>query len=94
MLKLDDFAPLVGEAFALVDGQDGRHSAALVEARALGTPAHGGRQPFALLFEGPGEPALPQCVYRVQHPAIEPLDMFLVPVGRASAGVQYEAIFN
>jgi hypothetical protein len=94
MLKLDDFTPLVGEAFALVDGQDGRHRAALVEARALSTPAHGGRQAFALLFDGPGEPALPLCTYSVQHPALAPVDIFLVPVGRAAAGVQYEAIFN
>lgn len=94
MLSLMDFVPLVGDAFALVDGQAGRHPAALVEARALGTPVHDGRQPFSLLFQGADRPLLPQSVYSVQHPALQPQDIFLVPVGRVAAGVQYEAIFN
>lgn len=100
MLTLDDFAPLVGDVFVVVDdGAEGhaanrRHTAALIDARAIGRPTDGGRQPFSLLFEGPLEPMLPQRVYTVQHRALAPLGIFLVPVSRVAAGVQYEAIFN
>ncbi len=94
MLTLDDFTPLVGDAFALVDETTGAHRAALLEARPLNGPELGGRKPFALLFEGPASPLLPQRAYTVQHPAFDTLDIFLVPVGRVAAGVHYEAIFN
>lgn len=94
MLKLDHFTPLVGQPFALWDEATGAHAAALLEARALTGPAVGGRVPFALLFEGPSEPLLPQRIYSLQHRAFESLDIFLVPIGRSAAGVHYEAIFN
>lgn len=94
MLKLDHFAPLVGQCFCLWDEATGAHAAALVEARALTGPAVGSREPFALLFEGPTEPLLPQRIYTLQHPAFESLDIFLVPIGRSAASVRYEAIFN
>jgi hypothetical protein len=94
MLKLDHFAPLVGQTFTLLDEATGAHPAALAEARALPVPPYGERQPFALLFEGPREPVLPQRIYTLQHPAFEALEVFLVPLGQGPSSVQYEAIFN
>lgn len=94
MLSLAQFAPLVGQRFELHDGA-ASYPAALLEARKLNGPPLLGREPFALLFEGPAAPLLPQHTYRVSHPQLRPAaEMFLVPIGRQADGVRYEAIFT
>lgn len=39
-------------------------------------------------------PALPQRIYRLQHPQLEALDLFLVPVARTPGALHYEAVFG
>lgn len=91
---LAHFAPLVGSRFTLwLDDETGL-PAQLIEARAGRTPVPGSPVSFSLTFEAPPEPALPQCIYRLQHPQLDPLDVFLVPVARSAAGLQYEAVFS
>ncbi len=52
-------------------------------------------EPFSLLFTGPLTHPLPQRTYRLTHAAIaEPLDIFLVPVGRERDGFIYQAVFG
>jgi hypothetical protein len=36
----------------------------------------------------------PQRIYRVEHEALDPLDLFLVPIGPRDGGMQYQAIFT
>jgi len=91
---LERFSPLVGDRFELRLDDGSTCSAALVEAKALQAPLFQGRQPFSLLFEGPPQPLLPQRIYRVSHPQLDAIDIFLVPVGRTQSAAQYEAIFN
>lgn len=88
------FEPLVGSGFTLWLDDATQLPARLVEARAGGEALPGGRQPFSLTFEAPPEPALPQHIYRLQHPQLEALDVFLVPIARTSTGLHYEAIFS
>lgn len=88
------FQPLVGSRFALRLDDAVALPAELVDARAGLGQLPGGRLPFSLTFEAPADPALPQCIYRVEHPALEAMDIFLVPLGRKGAGMQYEAIFS
>jgi hypothetical protein len=53
------------------------------------------RNPFSLHFQGPPEPYLPQRTYQMRHAAFAgPLDLFIVPIGRESAGFIYEAVFT
>lgn len=94
MLTLEHFAPLQGQRFELHAEDLAATELALVEAQAL--TAHPGalRAPFSLVFEGPAEPLLPQATYGLAHPALGPLDIFLVPVARGPAGIRYEAVFN
>jgi len=94
MLSLDNFATLVGEPFSLGDESGEIQPAVLVEASALPGPAFNGRAPFRLMFEGPAEPVMAQCTFKVEHSALGRLDIFLVPVGRSAAGVRYEAVFS
>lgn len=96
MLTLTKFTPLLGAGLELHGGAEVPLAVTLVEVNTL--PAHPGapRAPFSLVFEGPAEPPLPQAIYGLAHPALgpAPLDIFLVPVARAPAGIRYEAVFN
>ena len=94
LLHLAQFAPLVGTVFSLQPADATALPATLVEATAAGTPAFQGREPFSLMFECPGSDVLPQGMQLLQHPALGPLELFLVPVGRSPAGVRYQAVFN
>jgi hypothetical protein len=93
-LSVDDFAPTVGEPYALdLDGQ-GTLDFTLVEARALGdgSPA-GGRPPFSIVFRGPLDPQLPQRTYGIAHERLGRLLIFLVPIARDEDGMRYESVF-
>jgi uncharacterized protein DUF6916 len=95
-IQVDDFVPLIGERFWLRT-EAGSIAVALMEvspsgSRALGLPA--GRVGFSLVFQGPQTPALPQRIYRIEHPRRDGLDLFLVPIGESEAGIRYQAVFN
>jgi hypothetical protein len=91
-LTVDSFVPHVGKRFTL---REQGAELELIEARAQpGEPRPGLRAPFALLFRGPAEPILEQRTYEFEHPELETLAIFIVPVGRDDAGIRYEAIFG
>jgi hypothetical protein len=97
-LTVDTFAGAVGDAFAL-DHDGGRLELELVEASPIeadapAIAADGVRTPFSLLFRGPLNPILPQRIYPLRHDAIGALQIFIVPVARTAAGVEYQAIFT
>lgn len=92
-LTVGHFLPHVGDRFDVSDGAT-TWPLALVEATPRGRTAAGAREPFALLFHGPLEPVLPQAIYRFEHPALGPLDIFIVPVGPDDSRMRYEAIFS
>lgn len=54
----------------------------------------GGQQAFTLTWLGPLEPLLPQQIHQVEHPTSGSMEIFVVPVGATSEGVQYEAVFS
>jgi len=92
------FAGRIGERFTIA-ADDGALEAELVEATALTrTSGHeletpGGRAPFSLVFLVPGEPVLPQAIYRFEHDELGIFEIFIVPLGRDETGVRYEAVF-
>jgi hypothetical protein len=90
-LTIETFEPRVGDVFAL----DAPQPVELVlhAVVALG-PWPGGRQPFSLTFRGPDEPRLAQATYRLEHPELGALEIFIVPVGHDGDGLSYEAIFT
>lgn len=74
-------------------------AAAPIELRLSGVRTNGlrgpdGRAQFAVHFQGPMDPILPQMIYRLENPATGVLELFLVPIGRDSEGVTYEAVFT
>jgi hypothetical protein len=53
------------------------------------------RKPFSILLQTDQKTTYyPQAIYTVEHPALGPLAIFLVPVGVKGRGMQYEAVFS
>lgn len=49
---------------------------------------------FSLLFRAPVDAPPFQNIYRLEHEALEKMDLFLVPVRKDENGLYYEAVFN
>lgn len=95
-LTMDTFEPHVGTSF-FAEFPNG----AKVELRLTGVgkvmeseAARLARQPFSLWFDGPRSFLLQQATYRLVHDTLEPMEIFLVPVGAEANAYQYEAVFT
>jgi hypothetical protein len=90
----DVFKPLIGQTFEVVF-TDGRLPWTLAEVRPLGTTRPGDhRPPFALTFHGAPALRLPQHIYRLEHPTLGTLEIFLVQIAGDAKASKFEAIFN
>ena len=90
-LSLADFEGFVGEPHEVVFA-DGTVPVVLEKAEELPRSMREAGA-FRLEWRGPAEPVLVQAVYRFRR-SEQLFDMFIVPVGRDSSGMLYEAIFN
>lgn len=94
----ETFAPRTGEVFKLSVGSEGAGGQelelTLADVRGTGLRGKAPREQFALHFDGPSEPVLPQSIYHLENAALGALDIFLVPVARDESGVTYEAVFT
>lgn len=90
-LALAAFAAQLGTAFAVTEPNG--ISLQLSEAVPLNSAEPDERQ-FSLMFRGPAEAPLQQATHTLDHAVLGTLAIFLVPVGRDAAGMQYQAIFN
>jgi hypothetical protein len=92
----DTFASRVGERFTLRAPDDGTLELTLAEAslspESFGVPGH--RAPFELIFHGPASPYAPQGTWRLEHPEVGPIEVFLVPLGPDHEVMRYQAIFG
>ena len=99
-LRLSSFSPHVGEIFTLCADAQLELELELISAEAIASGGRGPtksgdtREPFSLLFKGPGEQPLAQRIYEFRHDRMGTLNIFIVPVGRDERGMLYEAIFN
>jgi hypothetical protein len=94
---LDRFAPLLGETFEIaLPDTDATLRAVLIEATDLReVQGHGRRsRQFSLVWRGPRETRLDQRIYRVSHPALGAMELFLVSLGPDAEGMRYEAVFT
>jgi hypothetical protein len=95
------FQPLLHQSFEIrMDGSDHTEQPRafdLIEVADLGDATvadRDRRHPFSLVFREAGRAYLPQNIYRLDHPALGSLDLFLVPIGPDHQGMLYQAIFN
>lgn len=93
-LGLSTFQPYVGHAFG-VETEGDPLELTLTEASA-GPWQPEGETAFAfeLIFLGPREPILPQAIYRMTHPDLGALDIFIVPLKSGGGGTEYQAVFS
>lgn len=92
-LTAEDFAPFVGEEFALAQKDSGPLLLRLARVvRWDDRPGH--RTPFALEFLGVGTPVIDHAIHHVSHPQIGELELFLGPVIADRDGTTYEAVFT
>ncbi len=92
-LSAADFEPLVGQNLSF-EFAASACELELIEVRPIRNPSPREAPPFALILRGPRNSPLQHGIYRVQHPARGPLDLFMVALGPDPHGFSYEIIFN
>jgi hypothetical protein len=94
-VTIDTFRPHLGEIFRVIVG-DEQMRVKLTEVSPWGPEASKGRPrvPFSLVFHTVPEAVVPQAIYRVESDAMEPMELFLVPLGPDERGMRYEAVFT
>ena len=91
-LGIGDFAPHLDAVFDMQTA-GGVVPLKLAKAEPTGDSGRAGGA-FSLIFVAPKGPWLMQGVYPVQHPALGTMEIFLVPIGPASGGNGYNAVFT
>ena len=92
-----DFETHLDSSFVIHYSTTDSFTARLLNVQTLGRQPEdpGKRWPYSLLFHvSEKEQYLVQQIYRVSHPLIGSLDIFLVPVGPDETGMRYESIFT
>jgi hypothetical protein len=96
-LTVADFTPRLGQTFRIALAGLAPIDLELVSATELSPASQAQpqeRRPFSLIFLGPeSDQYLLQHIYRLEHPQMGALDLFLVPLGLQAQRMQYEAIF-
>jgi hypothetical protein len=93
-VRLEEFAACLNQDFEIVFS-DGKLPAKLVEAKQWGPdqPANV-RQPFTLMFRIERSLRFPQGTYKMRHPQLGEMEIFLVLVAADQNSSTLEAVFN
>ena len=89
-LRLATYIPLVGSTFKIRREGASPLSVKLVSATRL----EGVGESFSLIFRGHANARLGQQVYDFEHPSLGTFPLFVVPVGRATKGRDFQVIVN
>jgi hypothetical protein len=92
-VRCEEFAACLNHDFEVVFS-DGTLALKLSEARPLGVRPESIREPFALTFLGPAKLRLPQGIYKMRHPELGEMEIFLVPIAADQTSSAFEAVFN
>ena len=89
-LRLATYAPLVGSTFKIH-----RTGASPLSVKlAAATRLHGVGESFSLVFRGHANAKLGQDTYKLEHPSLGTFPLFVVPIGRATKGQDFQVIVN
>lgn len=92
---IEDFRDHVGSVFTVTYPDIAPVLLTLDEAKPMTNYGQNAkREPFSLIFVGPGDVMLLQRIHRLKHDSMGELDIFLVPVGKNERGYLYQAVFN
>jgi len=92
-VRCQDFAACLSQEFEIVFA-DGVLPVKLSEARPLGVRPESIREPFALTFVAGRPLRLPQGIYKMRHPQLGEMELFLVQVAVDQNSSTFEAVFN
>lgn len=92
-LTREQFADVRGAAIVLATAH-GDVECELVEATLLNTPSPRAVPPFRAVLRAPSGARIAQGLYRVRHPTLGELDLFLVPVAQRDGRLDLELVFN
>ena len=90
----ETFEPYVGSSYRAIDAAGNSLDLTLKRLDRLRSRPGQTREAFSLLFRGPRDLQMSQGSYRFEHPEMDALLFFVVPVGPDEEGMCYEAIFN
>jgi hypothetical protein len=93
-LTKEHFTPYVGSPFHVRLNPQETVPVELAEITEFPDYEGARRAPFSLIFRGAPRFVLPQGIYRIEHKEMEPMEIFLVPIGPDQKGMRYEAVFN
>jgi hypothetical protein len=89
-LRLATYVPLVGSTFKIH-----RTGASPLSVKlAAATRLQGVGESFSLIFRGHANAKLGQDTYNVEHPSLGTFPLFVVPIGRATKGQDFQVIVN
>lgn len=89
-LRLATYVPLVGSTFKI--HREGSSPLSVKLAAATRLPGVG--ESFSLMFRGHANATLGQQIYHLEHPSLGTFPLFVVPVGRATKGQDFQVIVN
>jgi Domain of unknown function (DUF6916) len=89
-LRLATYVPLVGSTFTIH-----RTGASPLSVKlAAATRLHGVGESFSLIFRGHANAKLGQNTYNLEHPILGTFPLFVVPIGRATKGQDFQVVVN
>jgi hypothetical protein len=95
LLTVSDFQSHLNENFLIHFSRGVVGTAQLQNVVALPDLPNMERKPFSILLQTEqNSREYQQGIYTIEHPEFGAMDIFLVPVGCNSKGLQYEAVFS
>lgn len=88
----EKFAGVLGSTFTAQTEGVGKCDLSLVEVSELKDGPSS--RSFAILFLAPDSLSVGQGLYELEHESLEPMALFLTPVGQVGGRIQLEAVFN
>lgn len=91
LLKKTSFDPYINETFEVITETEGVE----VELTEVTEHSRDNMESFSVLFKGPKDKFLNQKIYKVKHPGMGEIELFLVPVVHAKQDAfYYESAFS
>jgi hypothetical protein len=91
-LNIEDFSKQLNTKFKVYYSDEKVFEAELVEVLELRNDDL--LRTFSIVFLLPAEFGTEQRIFKIEHPEMGVLELFIVPVRQTESGIRYEAIFN
>jgi hypothetical protein len=92
-ISKEDFEPLVGQKVKVYRDESGS-DLEVKEVVATRSPSPRATEPFRIVLRSRDGWVATQGMFRIEHPVLGELELFVVPIGPDGEGLCYEIIFN